>query len=63
MSSPWLSFSGTGSAPRASTQQGTMPLSNWYGANHRRKAPASSAWPRRMSATEVSEPSRIQERA
>ena len=34
MNSPWLSFSGTGSAPRESTQQGTLPLGNWYGANH-----------------------------
>ncbi len=36
MNSPWLSFSGTGSAPRASTQHGTLPFANWCGAYQRR---------------------------
>ena len=63
MSSPWLSFSGTGSAPRASTQQGTLPLANWKGANHSMSSRTGSGWPQRSRAEEVSEPSRIQVRA
>ena len=41
--SPSLSFSATGSAPRASTQHGTLPSANWCGANQRRKSRATSA--------------------
>src|SRR6187551_169928 len=63
MNSPWLSFSGTGSAPRRSTQQGIFPLANWYGANHSRNSRTGSVMPSRSSADEVRAASRIQERA
>jgi hypothetical protein len=33
ISSPWLSFYGTGSAPGGSSQHCTWPLSNWFGAS------------------------------
>ncbi len=62
--SPWLSCSGTGSAPRASTQHGTAPFSEYV-----RREPARGTraprpqWPRRSSAVGVSAPSRIHERA
>ncbi len=63
ISSPWLSFSGTGSLPRASTQHGTMPLSNWYGAYHSRYCRTASSRPSRSSPSEIIAPSRIQLRA
>jgi hypothetical protein len=63
MSSPALSCSGTVSAPRSSTQHGTLPLSNWCGTYQRRKSAATSAWPRRISEDAIIAPSRIHERA
>ena len=63
ISSPWLSFSGTGSLPRSSTQHGTLPLSNWYGAYQRRNPRATSSRPMRSRPSEIIAPSRIQLRA
>src|SRR6185295_6682593 len=53
----------TGSAPRASAQQGTRPSGPWNGANHSRKSRASSVCPARIRADEVRAPSRIHDRA
>src|SRR5687767_612018 len=63
MNSPWLSFSGTGSAPRESTQHGILPFSNWYFAYQSMNSRTSVYWPSLRSAAEVSAPSRIQERS
>ncbi len=63
MSSPPLSCSGTGSAPRSSTQHGTFPLGYTKSAYQSRNSRTVSWWPSRSSAAEVSAPSRIQDRA
>src|SRR5690606_41956722 len=53
-------FSGTGSLPRASTQHGTLPFSNWYGAYHSRYSRTTSGRPSRSRPSEIIAPSRIQ---
>src|SRR5512141_2374822 len=62
MNSPWLSFSGTGSAPRPSTTQGILPLGYWYRAYQSIYWRTSATLPVCNSAVDVREPSRIQAR-
>ena len=63
MNWPWLSFSATGSAPRASTQQGTLPLANRNPAYQVVKSRAASSSPRRSRPATIIAPSRTQVRA
>jgi hypothetical protein len=63
MNSPWLSFSATGSAPRASTQHGTLPLANRCCAYHCTKSREACTSPRRKSPATIIAPSRTQLRA
>jgi hypothetical protein len=62
ISSPALSCSDTGSAPRLSTQHGTLPSRSWNCTYQRRKSRTSGVNPISRSAAEVIAPSRIHER-
>jgi hypothetical protein len=59
---PWLSCSGSQSAPWWSTAHGTLPSLFWYGAYQRAKSRTSRVQPIRKSAADIVAPSRIHER-